>query len=75
LSWRDDDHAGLAEILVPTDVIAVPVGVHQEMDRLVGDRLDRRDDLRCQRRELVVDEEHAVLARETPMLPPSPSSM
>src|SRR5258708_10685291 len=43
--------------------MAGPGGVDQETDRVVGDRLDRRDDLRCQRRELVVDQEHAVLAR------------
>ena len=43
-------------------VVEMPVGVEQKAHRLVRNRLDRGQYARRQRRKLVVDQEHAVLA-------------
>ena len=57
-----DDGALASEDLVSAGVIAVEVRVEDEPDRLVGDCLEGFLDLRCQGRELVVDDDDAVLA-------------
>ena len=57
---RDDHGAGLAERLVAAGVIVVPVRVEYEADRRARYGGDGLRDLRHQRRELVVDEQHAV---------------
>ncbi len=57
-----DDRAVVAEDLVPAGVIAVVVRVEDELDRLGGDAVQRLADLRRERRELVVDDDDAVVA-------------
>ncbi len=59
---RNDHSTRLAEILVAAGMIEVPVGVQQELDRFGRELGDRRLDLGRERRELVVDHEHRVLA-------------
>ena len=56
----DEQRAGLPHVLVAAGMIEVPVGVEDEAHRLVGNRRDGREDLRGERRELVVDHEHGV---------------
>lgn len=57
---RDDDRASAGKRLVAARMIAVPVGVENEFDRLVGDLRDRSHDLLRQGGELIVDDERAV---------------
>ena len=57
---RDDRRAHLAEVLVAAGVVAVQVRVHDELDRLRRELLDRGGDLVAQRRELRVDHEDAI---------------
>ena len=61
---RDDDGAHLAEVLVAAGVIAVHVGVDDELDRLRRQALDRGGDLVAERRELRVDHEYAIRAEQ-----------
>ena len=56
-----DQRAGLAEVLVAAGVVAVPVGVHHEPDRLRGHGPNGGQDLLGQRGELIVDDEGAVI--------------
>ena len=56
----DDHRAGAAEILVPAGMIAMPVGVDHEADRIGIERAHRRDDPLGRRRILVVDQDVAV---------------
>ena len=62
LSWARITAPARAEILVPAAMIPVPVGVDHEADRIGIERRDRGEDLRSQRRILIVDEDVAVLA-------------
>ena len=59
---REDRGAGLAEVLVAAGVIDVPVRVDHEAHRLGAQLRERLLDLGRQRRELVVDDDDAVLA-------------
>ncbi len=68
----DDQGALAAQVLVAAGVIAVPVGVEHEADRPGLDRRHRRLDLLGQRRELIVDQEHSVLAGRDPDVAPLP---
>ena len=63
---RDDVDTELAEVLVAARVVAVDVRVDEHADRLVGQRLDRGQQLLRQRRELIVDHQHAVIADQEP---------
>lgn len=56
----DEQRAGLRHVLVAAGMIEVPVSVDEEADRFVGNRGDGREDLRGERRELVVDYEHGI---------------
>src|SRR3546814_20479907 len=58
---RENERSGLAEVLVPAGVITVPVGVEPEADLPACNLLDFDHNLGTERRELVVDEEGAVL--------------
>ena len=60
---REDDRAFFRHVRVAADVIAVHVRVEHEADRLVGNRADRREYFRRERRELGVDHHDAVVAR------------
>ena len=66
---REDQRAGLAHVLVAAGVIEVPVRVEHEPHGLRRDRLDGGEDLRRQRRELVVDDERRVIADDEPNVP------
>ena len=57
---RDDNRPATPERLVPARVIAVPMRVDQECDRVGIERLHRSDDLGRKRRELIVDQDVAV---------------
>ena len=59
---RHDDCAGFAEVLIPADVITVPVCVDEKPHGLISERAHRSEDLLGQRRELIVDHERAVFA-------------
>ena len=70
------DAAGLGDRLVAADVIAVHVRVDDVADRRVGDRPDRGQQLRAERRELRVHDQDAFVAeRGSVVLPPAPTSM
>ena len=56
-----DEAAGLPQVLVPTGVIPVPVGVDHEPHRLVGDAPHRGEDLVGERRVLIVHQQSPVL--------------
>ena len=56
----DDHRAGAAEILVPAGMIAMPVGVDDEADRIGIERAHRGEDPLGQRRILIVDQDVAV---------------
>jgi hypothetical protein len=69
---RDDGGAHLAEVLVAPGVVAMQVGVDDELDRLRRQLLDGGGDLVAERRELRVHHEHAVGAdqhADRPALP------
>ena len=57
-----DHRTATPKILVPAGVIEMPVGVDHEADRVGVERRDCRRDLVGERRELVVDDDVAVLA-------------
>jgi hypothetical protein len=61
-----DQRPRLGHGLVPPGVIPVPVGVEHEAERLSGDLGNRLPDLGPERRELIVNDEHAVLAGGDP---------
>ena len=67
-----DDRAGPPEVLVPVGVVVVPVGVDDEVDRVVGQLSYSRRDLLGERRELVVDDERAVVPDRDPDVPTAP---
>ena len=58
----DEDGAGLPHVFVAADVVAVPVRVDHEADRLVADRSDGGQDFLGQRGILIVDEEDTVVS-------------
>ena len=59
---RDDHRSGLAVVLVAAGVIPVPVGVDHEAHRALRQLRHGRVDLVGERRELVVDDERAIVA-------------
>jgi hypothetical protein len=67
-----DHRAALGHVLVAAHVVAVPVGVQDELHRLRGKGGDRRLDLRRERRELIVDHEDAVVSHGHADVPARP---
>ena len=59
---RHDDDPCAGHVLIAAGMIAVPVGVHQEPDRLVGHGLDGGEDFGGERRVLVVHQEGGLIA-------------
>ena len=58
---RHNDRAGFAEVLVAVGVIVVPLGVDDELNRLIGEGGDSGDDLVGELGKLVIHDKRAVL--------------
>ena len=56
----DDGRPFLAQVLVAAGVVAMPMGVDDEADRLVAQLPDGGENLLAERRELIVDQIHAI---------------
>jgi hypothetical protein len=65
---RHDQRARLGEFFVAAGVVAVPVRIEDELNRLRGDRCNRSLDLWRERRVLIVDEEDRVRTDRKPQI-------
>ncbi len=60
---RDDHRARLSQIFIPATVIAMPVGVDDEFDRVGIDAVHRGQYLGGERSKLIIDQNVSVLAK------------